>query len=66
MGGKQKPGWSVFKQIFADHWEEFKRLYPLYDTPYYDNLVERMLACGTPEKMGYIEYRLCIAGRGQE
>lgn len=54
MGEEQNAGWSVFKQIFSDHWEGFKERYPLYDKPYYDGLVERMLACGTPEKMGYI------------
>jgi hypothetical protein len=27
--------WNVFKQIFAEHWDGFKRIYPPYDTPYY-------------------------------
>ena len=49
--------WSVFKQIFADHWQGFKQFRPRYDTPYYDSLVEKMLDCGNPDQMGYIEYR---------
>jgi hypothetical protein len=44
--------WSVFKQIFADHWQEFKQFRPRYDTPYYDSLVETMLDCGTPRPHG--------------
>ena len=59
----KNPGWNVYKQIFSDHWEEFKRLYPLYDKPYYDKLVEKMLACGNPEEMGYIEYRCLHCGQ---
>jgi hypothetical protein len=49
--------WNVFKQIFGEHWDGFKRLYPRYDQRYYDSLVDKMLACGNPEKMGYIDYR---------
>ena len=48
--------WSVFKQIFADHWQGFKQFRPRYDTPYYDRLVEKMLDCGNPDHMGYMEY----------
>ena len=44
--------WSVFTQIFADHWEAFQHAHPRYQTPYYDGLVAKMLACGNPEKMG--------------
>ena len=49
--------WSVFQQIFADHWEAFQHAHPRYQTPYYDGLVAKMLACGQPEKMGSVEYR---------
>ena len=44
--------WSVFKQIFAEHWGEFTHALPRYQTSYYDGLVAKMLACGNPEKMG--------------
>ena len=56
--------WSVFKQIFADHWEPFQHAHPRYQTSYYDGLVTKMLACGNPEQMGYIEYRCLQCGQG--
>ena len=56
--------WSVFQQIFADHWETFQHAHPRYQTPYYDGLVAKMLACGQPEKMGYVEYRCLQCGQG--
>ena len=57
--------WSVFKQIFADHWEAFQHAHPRYQTSYYDSLVAKMLACGNPEKMGYVEYRCLQCGQGK-
>jgi putative transposase/transposase-like zinc-binding protein len=57
--------WNVFKQIFAEHWDGFTRVYPRYDTPYYAGLVDQMLGCGNPEKMGYIEYRCLHCGEGK-
>jgi hypothetical protein len=57
--------WNVFQQIFADHWEPFQRAHPRYQTAYYDGLVAKMLACGKPEKMGYIEYRCLQCGQGK-
>ncbi len=56
--------WNVFQQIFVDHWDGFKRVYPRYHTSYYDGLVDKMLGCGNPEKMGYIEYRCLHCGEG--
>jgi hypothetical protein len=57
--------WSVFKQIFADHWDEFQHAHPRYQTSYYDTLVAKMLGCGNPDKMGYIEYRCLQCGQGK-
>ena len=57
--------WSVFKQIFADHWEAFQHAHPRYQTSYYDSLVPKMRACGNPEKMGYVEYRCQQCGQGK-
>src|SRR5438445_6668181 len=57
--------WNVFKQIFADHWPGFKQFRPRYDTPYYDDLVAKMLGCGNPDKMGSIEYRCLHCGQGK-
>jgi hypothetical protein len=57
--------WSVFKQIFADHWGAFQYAHPRYQTSYYDGLVAKMLACGNPEQIGYIEYRCLHCGQGK-
>jgi len=57
--------WSVFKQIFADHWNTFQYVHPRYQTSYYDGLVTKMLGCGNPEKMGYVEYRCLHCGQGK-
>ena len=57
--------WSIFQQIFADHWEAFQYTHARYQTPYYDGLVAKMLACGNPEKIGYIEYRCLHCGQGK-
>jgi hypothetical protein len=57
--------WNVFKQVFVDHWQGFKQVRPRYATPYYESLVEKMLDCGNPDKMGYIEYRCLDCGQGK-
>jgi hypothetical protein len=64
MTAEATPAWNVFKQIFAEHWDGFKHVYPRYDRRYYDGLVYKMLACGDPEQMGYIEYRCLHCGEG--
>jgi Transposase zinc-binding domain/Putative transposase len=56
--------WNVFKQIFVEHWDGFKGVYPRYNTSYYAGLVEKMLRCGNPEQMGSIEYRCLHCGAG--
>ncbi|MZG88384.1 hypothetical protein GC245_14215, partial [Staphylococcus aureus] len=61
----QRKGWNIFKQIFFDHWDNFKKLFPRYDTTYYDEVVEKMLNCGDPEKMGLTEYLCFSCGRGK-
>jgi hypothetical protein len=58
-------GWNVFKEIFTEHWEGFKQFRPRYDTSYYDDLVDKMLRCGNPDQMGYIEYRCLHCGQGK-
>jgi hypothetical protein len=57
--------WNVFKQIFVDHWQGFNQFRPRYDTPYYEGLVNKMLDCGNPDKMGYAEYRCLQCGQGK-
>jgi hypothetical protein len=44
--------WSVFQQIFAEHWEAFQQAHARYQTPYYAGLVAKMLACGQPAQIG--------------
>ena len=56
--------WSVFQQIFADHWAAFAHAHSRYQTPYYEGLVAKMLACGDPEQMGDVEYRCLRCGQG--
>ena len=58
------PAWNVFKQIFAEHWDGFKRVYPRDNKRYYDELVDKMLGCGNPDQMGSIEYRCLYCGEG--
>lgn len=65
MEVEERQDWNEYKQIFADQWEKFKQLYPLYDTEYYDELVKKMLGCGNPKEMGYIEYRCPNCGEGR-
>ena len=55
---------SIYKQIFADHWSEFIRHYPWYDTEHINNLVASMLNCGNPKYMGYAEYKCMHCGKG--
>jgi len=54
---------DIFRRIFTDHWEEFKKHHPGDDTVYYREVVEKMLHCGT-EGAGYSEYRCMHCGRG--
>lgn len=60
----ERHDWNVFKQIFSDHWTGFKMKHPQYDTDRYNGLVEKMLNCGNPEMMGYVEYLCTSCGRG--
>ena len=49
---------KTFKQIFQDHWGEFKRLNPRYNTSYYSDVMKKMLDCGESDVMGVLSY-LC-------
>lgn len=35
-----------FKEIFRDHWPDFKKKYCRYNTKYYEVIVKKMLNCG--------------------
>ena len=65
MEPEERQDWSVYKQIFHNNWDGFKKKYPLYDTEYYDELLEKMLKCGDAEQMGYIEYGCMNCGEGR-
>jgi hypothetical protein len=57
MRGKEKRQCkNIFNQIINDHWNSFKKKHPKYDTPQYNDPIEKALACGT-EQNGYAEYR---------
>ncbi len=65
MKDKERQGWNVFKEIFSEHWDGFKREYSRYNNQYYDDIVKKMLSCGNPEEMGYIEYLCQSCGQGR-
>jgi len=54
---------DTFKQIFRDHWNMFTAGNPLrYGTGYHDEVIQKMLGCGDPEKMGFAQYRCTSCG----
>jgi len=53
---------NTFKQIFYDHWDAFKQMYPKFDCSDYNDTIQKMLDCGDPEKMGFVQYRCCHCG----
>jgi Putative transposase/Transposase zinc-binding domain len=65
MMAQPSGAWSIFKQIFTDHWDAFTHAHPRYRTSYYESLVAKMLACGNPDQMGYVEYRCLQCGQGK-
>jgi hypothetical protein len=61
-GGKKHIDKQTFKQMFRDHWDAFKLACPLYNTSYHDEVVQKMLNCGDPDKMGFAQYRCTFCG----
>lgn len=55
---QNKQGKEVFKNIFKDHWDEFKATHRRYDNEQYEEAVQKMLGCGE-EFSGYSEY-ICM------
>ncbi len=37
---------ETFKDIFRDHWTDFKQKYRRYNTKYYEVIIKKMLNCG--------------------
>jgi len=58
----QKIDKDIFKNIFLDHWDDFKLNHPKYNHPQYEVPVQKMLECGK-ESGGYTEYRCVHCGR---
>ena len=56
---------SIFNQILGDHWEKFKEKHPKYDTPQYNDPIEKAFDCGK-EQGGYTEYRCYECGQGMK
>lgn len=54
-----------FKDIFRTHWESFKKTFSRYQSDRYDEVVQKMLGCGDPEK-GYATYICCKCGGDQK
>ena len=52
---------ETLRHIFRDHWDDFKKKYSEYDTPYYDEVICKMLGCGNTEN-GYAKYRCVDCG----
>lgn len=52
---QKKKDKEIFKNIFDDHWDNFKSSHPQYDTEQYEEAVQKMLGCGN-ELGGYSEY----------
>lgn len=55
LSAAQRQDKEVFRQIFIDHWDQFKTLRPSYDNEQYGGPVQKMLGCGK-ESNGYSEY----------
>jgi hypothetical protein len=53
---------NTFKQIFYDYWGTFRKFNPRFDSSDYTETVQKMLDCGDPEKMGFVQYRCCYCG----
>jgi len=59
---KKKITLETFKQIFIDHWEEFTSTHSRYNTKDYNEIIEKMINCGNPDKMGYAGWRCLNCG----
>ena len=46
---KKKKKKNILKEIISENWEDFKKRYPEFNKPQYNDAVEKML--GDPEKL---------------
>ena len=54
---------NIFKRIIADNWESFKKQFPWFDNPHYNEVIQKTLVCGS-ELGGYTEFRCLECGQG--
>jgi len=38
---EEKKDKNIFKQIIEENWEDFKKKYPSYNKPYYEEVIKR-------------------------
>jgi hypothetical protein len=55
MMAEAPPDWNVFQQSFAEHGDGFKSVYSRDNQRDYAELGPKLLACGPPARMGYLE-----------
>ncbi len=53
---------NTFKKIFYNHWDAFKQANPRFNNSDYDENIQKMLDCGDPNKMGFVQYVCCSCG----
>ena len=63
MKKRQKRNENYFTRILRDTWGDFRTKCSSYATPYYDDLIEKVLHCRDP-KFGYVEYVCTSCGKG--
>ena len=51
----EKSAKNIFLEIFNNHWNEFKSLYPNYDLDYYDDVIMSIMKCSDYE-YGFKQY----------
>ena len=63
--GSTRTGLECLSANLCRSLEAFQHAHPRYQTPYYDETVRKMLDCGNPAQMGYVEYRCLHCGQGK-
>lgn len=56
---------NLFLQILSDHWKNFKRYRSQYATPYYDEIIKKVLFCADPQQ-GYVKYKCTNCGQDEK
>lgn len=59
---EEKTAKNVFLEIFNQHWDEFKSLYPNYSEKRFDEVIQSIVKCGDPE-FGFKQYQCFNCGK---